>query len=338
MREDGRQAANNENKRLTVVQDLTWALINSPGILVQSLRESIYDQNYRRNLQRSLRSAHEDDAARLAAHRRRRHARPVARLAAEAAGAWRRGRPVGGGPGWGKAKNIVMVYLQGGPSHLDLWDPKENVPDKIRSAFKPISTKIPGVNFTEILPELAKVNDKFTMIRSMSYTPNGLFNHTAAIYQIMTGYTTDKVSPSGQLEPPDPKDFPNFGSQHHPPAARRPSRCCRSSCCRARCRNRNVIGKGGTAGFLGKAYDPYTLYPEGDDMDMDEDGPHQGRRSQAAARSLRVRLQAPRQAARSHRASDAGHREGRGELQPRRILPARAEPHRLAAGPAMPSI
>jgi hypothetical protein len=34
-----------------------------------------------------------------------------------------------------------------------------------------------------------------------------LFNHTAAIYQIMTGYTTDKVSPSGQLEPPDPKTF-----------------------------------------------------------------------------------------------------------------------------------
>ena len=32
------------------------------------------------------------------------------------------------GPGWGKAKSIIMVYLQGGPSHLDLWDPKENVP------------------------------------------------------------------------------------------------------------------------------------------------------------------------------------------------------------------
>jgi hypothetical protein len=102
-----------------------------------------------------------------------------------------------GGPGWGTAKNVVMIYLQGGPSHLDLWDPKENLPDNMRSGFKPIPTKIPGVNFTEVLPELAKVNDKFTMIRSMSYTPNGLFNHTAAIYQIMTGYTTDKVSPSG---------------------------------------------------------------------------------------------------------------------------------------------
>jgi hypothetical protein len=172
-----------------------------------------------------------------------------------------------GGPGWGTAKNVVMIYLQGGPSHLDLWDPKENLPDNIRSGFNPISTKIPGVNFTEVLPNLAKVNDKFTMIRSMSYTPNGLFNHTAAIYQIMTGYTTDKVSPSGQLEPPDPKDFPNFGSQltrlkpmDEPmlPFVMLPRPLQESG----------VIGKGGGAGFLGKAFDPYTLYPEGDDMDM----------------------------------------------------------------------
>ena len=118
----------------------------------------------------------------------------------------------GGGPGWGKAKSIIMVYLQGGPSHLDLWDPKENVPDNVKSIFKPISTKIPGIKFTENLPKLSQLNDRFSMIRSMSYTPNGLFNHTAAIYQMMTGYTTDKVSPSGQLEPPSPKDFPNYGS------------------------------------------------------------------------------------------------------------------------------
>ena len=86
-----------------------------------------------------------------------------------------------GGPGFGKAKSVILVYLQGGPSHLDLWDPKEGVPDNVRSIFKPISTKLPGVQFTELLPKLSQVNDKFTMIRSMSYTPVGLFNHTAAI-------------------------------------------------------------------------------------------------------------------------------------------------------------
>tara|TARA_B100001769_G_C21517939_1_gene297905 strand:+ start:166 stop:465 length:300 start_codon:yes stop_codon:yes gene_type:complete len=38
-----------------------------------------------------------------------------------------------GGPGWGKAKSIIMIYLQGGPSHLDLWDPKPDSPDNVRS-------------------------------------------------------------------------------------------------------------------------------------------------------------------------------------------------------------
>src|ERR1700678_2487688 len=69
-----------------------------------------------------------------------------------------RGGEVSRGPGWGKAKSIIMLYLQGGPSHLDLWDPKENVPDNVRSIFKPISTKIPGVKFTEILPQPPQLN------------------------------------------------------------------------------------------------------------------------------------------------------------------------------------
>jgi hypothetical protein len=174
-----------------------------------------------------------------------------------------------GGPGFGKAKSVILLYLQGGPSHLDLWDPKDNVPDNVRSVFKAIDTKLPGVKFTEILPKLAQVNDKFTMIRSMSYTPVGLFNHTAAIYQMLTGWTADKVSPSGQLEPPSPKDYPHVGSQIirlKPPEVPmlpfvmmpRPLQ------------ESNVVGKGGTAGFLGRAYDPYTLYPPGDDMDMNK--------------------------------------------------------------------
>jgi len=173
----------------------------------------------------------------------------------------------GGGPGWNKAKSIILVYLQGGPSHLDLWDPKDDVPDNVRSVFKRINSKVPGMDLTENLPKLAQVTDKLTLVRSLSYTPVGLFNHTAAIYQLHTGYTTDKVSPSGQLEPPSPKDFPNFGSQIirlKPPEVPmlpfvmmpRPLQ------------ESNVINKAGTAGFLGRAYDPYYLFPPGGDMDM----------------------------------------------------------------------
>src|SRR5215470_3366103 len=174
-----------------------------------------------------------------------------------------------GGPGFGRAKSVILIYLQGGPSHLDLWDPKDNVPSNVKSVFKAIDTKLPGVKFTEVLPKLAKVIDKTTLIRSMSYTPNGLFNHTAAIYQMLTGYTTDKVSPSGQLEPPSPKDFPNVGcnvARLKPPIVPmlpfvmmpRPLQ------------ESNVVGKGGSAGFLGRGFDPYLLYPPGDDMDMNK--------------------------------------------------------------------
>src|SRR5947209_15043185 len=65
--------------------------------------------------------------------------------------------PAKGGPGFNRARGIILIYLQGGPSHLDLWDPKDNVPDRVRSTFSPINTVLPGVRFTELLPRLAQV-------------------------------------------------------------------------------------------------------------------------------------------------------------------------------------
>src|SRR5882762_3171790 len=115
--------------------------------------------------------------------------------------------------GWGRAKSVIIIYLQGGPSHIDIWDPKPDAPSNVRGDFKPIRSKVPGIFLSEVMPKLAQQMDKATLIRSMSYTPVGLFNHTAAIYQIMTGDTPDRVSPSGQLEPPAPNDFPHLGSQ-----------------------------------------------------------------------------------------------------------------------------
>src|SRR2546423_7027461 len=167
--------------------------------------------------------------------------------------------------GWGKAKNVIFIFLQGGPSHIDIWDPKPDAPSNIRGEFKQIRTNVPGIWLSEVMPLLARQMDKATLIRSVSYTPAGLFNHTAAIYQMMTGYTPDRVSPSGQLEPPSPSDFPHAGAQISrikPPTVSmlpfvmlpRPLQ------------ESNVIGKGGTAGFLGAAYDPYYFYqdPAGD--------------------------------------------------------------------------
>src|SRR5881397_1991000 len=163
--------------------------------------------------------------------------------------------------GWGKAKSVILIFLQGGPSHIDIWDPKPEAPSNVRGEFKTLRSKVPGIWLSEVMPKLAEQMDKATLIRSVSYTPAGLFNHTAAIYQMMTGYTPDRVSPSGQLEPPAPNDFPHAGSQI---TRLRPSdtpmlpfvmlpRPLQES---------NVIGKGGTAGFLGPAFDPYYFYQD----------------------------------------------------------------------------
>jgi uncharacterized protein (DUF1501 family) len=166
-----------------------------------------------------------------------------------------------GSKGFGQAKSVIMIFLQGGPSHIDIWDPKPDAPLNIRGEFKPIRTKIPGTMISETMPMMANSLDKATLIRSMSYTPAGLFNHTAAIYQMLTGYTPDKVSPSGQLEPPTPADFPTAGSHiskmlppKEPvlPFVELPRPLQESG----------IIGKGGAAGFLGKAYDPYRLYQD----------------------------------------------------------------------------
>src|SRR6266403_5030719 len=165
------------------------------------------------------------------------------------------------GKAFGAAKSVIMLFLQGGPSHIDISYPKPNAPSNVRGDFKAIKTKVPGIEVTEVMPMLADQMDKVTLIRSMSYTPVGLFNHTAAIYQMMTGYPPDKVSPSGQLEPPSPRDFPHMGchiSKMKPPEGPmlpfvempRPLQ------------ESNVIGKGGAAGFLGKAFDPYRLYQD----------------------------------------------------------------------------
>ncbi|MEZ5354310.1 MAG: DUF1501 domain-containing protein, partial [Bryobacteraceae bacterium] len=160
-----------------------------------------------------------------------------------------------------KAKQVVMIFLQGGPSHIDIWDPKPEAPANIRGEFKAIKTKVDGIQVSETMPMLAEAMDKVTLIRSMSYTPVGLFNHTAAMYQMMTGWAPDKVSPSGQLEPPSPRDFPHMGCHigHMLPPdgpmlpfVEMPRPLQESS----------IIGKGGAAGFLGKAHDPYRLYQD----------------------------------------------------------------------------
>jgi uncharacterized protein (DUF1501 family) len=65
-----------------------------------------------------------------------------------------------------KARSILLVWLGGGPSHLDLFDPKPNAPLEYRGPFATIATQTPGVRYTELLPKLAARSHRFSLIRS----------------------------------------------------------------------------------------------------------------------------------------------------------------------------
>ncbi|MCA9123253.1 MAG: DUF1501 domain-containing protein [Planctomycetaceae bacterium] len=77
-------------------------------------------------------------------------------------------------------KSVILFWLSGGPSHLDMWDPKPNAPQEIRSPFGTIATRLPGVNFTEHLPLQASIADKLSIIRSVDCSAS---NHTPITMQ-----------------------------------------------------------------------------------------------------------------------------------------------------------
>jgi hypothetical protein len=83
----------------------------------------------------------------------------------------------------GKAKsktNVILFWLSGGPSHIDMWDPKPDAPSEIRGPFGHISTKEPGIHVCEHLPLTAKIMDKLTLIRSVDCSAS---NHTPITMQ-----------------------------------------------------------------------------------------------------------------------------------------------------------
>ena len=72
-------------------------------------------------------------------------------------------------------KNVILFWLSGGPSHIDMWDPKPDAPSEIRGPFDSISTKVPGVRVSEHLPFTAKLMDKLTILRGVDCSAS---NHT----------------------------------------------------------------------------------------------------------------------------------------------------------------
>lgn len=80
----------------------------------------------------------------------------------------------------GDKKAVILFWLSGGPSHIDMWDPKPEAPQEIRGPYTPIATKIPGVQFSEHLPLQASIADKLSILRSVDCSAS---NHTPITMQ-----------------------------------------------------------------------------------------------------------------------------------------------------------
>lgn len=141
-----------------------------------------------------------------------------------------------------------------------MFDLKPNAPAEIRGPFRPIATRLPGLQICELLPKLAGLANKFTLIRSVTHRNS---NHTPMIYYTLTGRHTAFPERDNDIRPPQRDDFPHFGSvvaKHKsaphalPSFVAIPELAIRSSTIGEFKRVRSPL-RGGGAGFLGAAFD-----------------------------------------------------------------------------------
>jgi hypothetical protein len=150
---------------------------------------------------------------------------------------------------FGRAKNVIWLFLSGGPSQYETFDPKPDAPAEIRGTFQPISTAVPGIQICELLPRIARIADKLAIVRSMATDDP---NHESAGYWVHTGrkYT------GPNMRDISPTDWPTLGTivKMLKPSATVPF----SSVMLPEpiIANPNVFLPGQNAGFLGRRWDP----------------------------------------------------------------------------------
>lgn len=91
-----------------------------------------------------------------------------------------------GGPA-AQAKSCILIWMDGGPSHYETFDPKPDAPSEIRGSYDPIATKLPGVTFSRHMTRLASIADKLAVVRSIRHDQG---NHGAGNHYMMTGAPT----------------------------------------------------------------------------------------------------------------------------------------------------
>jgi hypothetical protein len=154
-----------------------------------------------------------------------------------------------------KAKACILIFNYGGPSHLDIWDLKPDAPSEIRGEFKPAATCVPGTTITEHLPRLARLADRYTIVRSVTHRDN---DHAIGTYLALTGYSHPKNAILGIEPPATPQDMPSLGSivsKLRP--ADKPVFSYVTLGDLRHFGNNDSMGQ--NAGCLGKAYDPFTV-------------------------------------------------------------------------------
>src|SRR5207302_9891967 len=109
------------------------------------------------------------------------------------------------GSTFGRAKNVIFLWLQGGPPQHETWDPKPDATAEIRGEFRPIATNVPGIQIGELLPRTAGIMDRLAVVRSLC-THTDL--HDASGYWILTGYRYT----GQQSRLISPADWPYLGS------------------------------------------------------------------------------------------------------------------------------
>jgi hypothetical protein len=145
-----------------------------------------------------------------------------------------------------KDVNCIMLFLVGGPSHIDTWDPKPNAPEEVRGPFKTIATAAPGMQITEIFPKVAAHADKFSLIRSVYHTATAV--HDTGHQMMQTGRLF-----SGGIEHPHVGCVLSYmkGQRGEVPAhVLIPKPIGRTG---------GNMPHGQNAGYLGKANDPFVL-------------------------------------------------------------------------------
>jgi len=156
---------------------------------------------------------------------------------------------------FGKAKACILIFNYGGPSHLDIWDLKPNAPREIRGEFQPTATNVPGIAITEHLPRLARLADRYVIIRSVNHRDN---DHAIGTYLALTGYSHPRNDILGIEPPASPQDLPSIGAVVSKLRPADGSLFSYVTLGDLRHFGHND-SMGQNAGCLGRAYDPFTV-------------------------------------------------------------------------------